>query len=80
MTQEEVHISERTEQYIPRPRVDIATYSHGGWNFEAVKGCISGRRDLDAIEETLHAPPSMPEMCFGANKLVVEHQGSGTGV
>lgn len=64
----------------PHPRVEVTSFILEGWKFEAAKGCISGRSDLETIEERLHGPPSLPEMCFGANRLVLEHQDSGAKV
>eukprot|EP00892_Ulva_mutabilis_P009846 jgi/Ulvmu1/7233/UM035_0020.1 len=59
-------------------RAETTSFSQDGWNFVAIKGCISGKSDLDDIQAKLCSPPNLPEMCFGANKLVVEHQQSGT--
>lgn len=61
----------------PHATLKVSSYVRDGWTFEAVKGCISGRADLEAIQERLHNPPSLPEMCFGSNKLVLQHQDSG---
>lgn len=64
----------------PHPRVEVTSFILAEWKFEAVKGCISGRNDLETLEARLNGPPSLPEMCFGANRLVLEHQDSGVKV
>lgn len=63
----------------PSHRTSHTDYAQDGWNFRAMKGCISGRDDLVNIENRL-SPPCLPEMCFGDNKLEIEHKASGTKV
>ena len=56
------------------------TFTNGGWTATAATGRISGQEDLRRIEQELDKPPSLPEMLFGSNSLVMRHNASGVEV
>lgn len=62
------------------PKIRESSLLHGAWRFTAASGSISGREQLQQIQERLPAAQTLPEMLFGSNFLSITHVESGTEV
>lgn len=58
-------------------RVIEDSWSEHGWSITSRKGPISGQAVLQGITSRLDSPPSLPEMVYGDNSLVLRHEASG---